>query len=146
MGISGEIINPADLDIYKLIPQRVPMMMIDKLVSCSETNCETIFTIREDNIFVRDGLMREPGIIENIAQSAAAKIGFKSFSENIPAPVGFIGSIDNLKIYSNPSTGDVLRTTIHVSYEIMSASIVEGHTFIGDDLIAECTMKIFIQN
>ncbi len=139
------MINPQDLQIWKLIPQREPMIMIDSLVMFTDTICETSFEILESNIFVKDGLFREPGLIENIAQTAAAKIGYKSLVENVPTPVGFIGSVNNLRVYSLPAVHSILTTSVEVTYAIMDASIIKGTIHSSGELIAECEMKIFLQ-
>jgi len=139
------MINPADLQIWKLIPQREPMIMIDSLVMCTDTICETSFEILVTNIFVKDGLFREPGLIENIAQTAAAKIGYKSLVENVPTPIGFIGSVNNLRVYSLPAVHSILTTSVEVTYAIMDASIIKATIHSTGELIAKCEMKIFIQ-
>ena len=48
--------------IFQLIPQRPPIVMVDVVYSADETCAETGLTVHEDNIFVRDGRFREPGL------------------------------------------------------------------------------------
>ena len=43
-------------NIEMLIPQRPPFVMIDKLLSFSETATITGFSIKADNIFVENGV------------------------------------------------------------------------------------------
>ena len=57
--------------IKTFIPQREPMLMVDKLFSVSENDVETGLTVADSNIFVEDGVLSETGLIEHIAQSAA---------------------------------------------------------------------------
>ena len=71
-------------NIQLLIPQRPPFVMIDKLLSFSETTTTTGLSIRADNIFVENGLFKEPGLVENIAQTAAARAGYVSQTEKKP--------------------------------------------------------------
>ena len=47
--------------IFKLIPQRPPMVMIDKVLTQSEIVVSTCLTIEKDNIFVDNGELRESG-------------------------------------------------------------------------------------
>ena len=72
------------------IPQKPPMVMVDRLVSIEGKTTITAFRISPDNIFVEKGLFREPGLIENMAQTAAAGVGAHSQSDNAPPPEGFI--------------------------------------------------------
>ena len=54
------------------IPQKPPMVMVDKLIFAEEKKVVTSFLIRRDNIFCSDGVFTEAGLIENMAQTAAA--------------------------------------------------------------------------
>ena len=56
------------------IPQKPPMVMVNSIIEASGTTTVTSFLVKEDNIFMEDGFLREPALIENIAQSAAAGI------------------------------------------------------------------------
>ena len=62
-------------DILDLIPQRPPMVMVDRLLHCDPVVTETEFTVREENILVENGRMSACGLVENIAQTCAARMG-----------------------------------------------------------------------
>lgn len=131
-------------NILPFIPQRPPFVMIENLESCDEAGATTNFTVKEDNIFTQNGLLTEPALVENIAQTAAARIGYICQQENKPVPVGFIGAVQNLKIRSLPQIGDVLYTSITIKNQIFNATIIEGSIKIANHEIASCEMKIFI--
>lgn len=118
--------------------------MIDSLLSNSETSTSTGFTVKEDNIFVEDGLFREPGLVENIAQTAAARAGYISKMENKPVLVGYIGAINNLQVFSLPESGDELMTEIIIENQIFNVTLISGKISCKGQLIAQCSMKIFI--
>lgn len=126
------------------IPQKPPMVMVDRLINIAEKTTITSFLIREDNIFCKDGCFTEPGLIENMAQSAAAGVGAKPGIKSGEAPIGFIGGIRNLKISSLPAVGDEIQTTITVTHEIFDATIVQGEVHLNGELIASCELKIFL--
>ena len=133
-------------EVFNFIPQRPPMVMIDTLISCADKRTCTSFKILPDNIFVKNGLFSEPGIIENIAQTAAAGLGF-SISEKRKSnqiPIGVIGAIKDLKIYCLPETGEALNTEVKIVFEHMNASIIKGEVFAGTKMVADCEMKIFL--
>lgn len=125
------------------IPQKSPMVMIEKLILVDEKKTITSLTILQENIFCEKGVLREPGLIENMAQTAAAGSGYKSRSRKEEPPAGFIGGIRNLVINSLPETGQVIRTEIIVEHEIFDALVVSGKVFLEDRMIAGCEMKIF---
>lgn len=132
--------------IHKIIPQRQPIIMVDTLVSCDKANATTSFEINPDNIFIENGCLNESGLIENIAQTAAAKAGYVFLKKNKPIPIGFIGAIKKVKIQSLPKTGRRLNTIITVLNNIFGVTLIYGKVTCNDILIAECEMKILIVN
>lgn len=131
-------------NIESLIPQRPPFVMIDTLISISEQSTTTGFTVMEDNIFVENGIFKEPGMVENIAQTAAARAGYISKKEHKPVEVGYIGSVNNLKVFSLPKTGDELITEITIENQIFDVTLISGKITCNEELVAQCNMKIFI--
>lgn len=122
------------------------MVMVDRIEEIDGTVTTTSFLVRTGNVFVENGYFREPGLIENMAQSAAAGAGAKPGLEGKPAPVGFIGGIRNLKIDALPPVGSELTTIITVQHEVFNATIVRGEVFLDNRCIASCELKIFIIN
>ena len=134
----------ADKDqILQFIPQRPPMVMIENLILAEEKKSISSLTILPENIFCEDGVLKEPGLIENMAQTAAAGSGYKSVSRKEKPPEGFIGGIRNLVIHSLPQVGQEIRTEVIVEHEIFDALVVTGKVFLGDRMIASRDMKIF---
>lgn len=133
-------------DIQSLIPQRPPFVMIDKLLSVDEAVIRTGFNIKSDNIFVEDGEFKEPGLVENIAQTAAAGAGYISLTESKPISLGYIGAVKNLEIYSFPKTGDELITEITIENQIFDVTIISGKITCNEAVLAQCQMKIFIDH
>ena len=131
-------------NIENLIPQKPPFVMVDKLLNFSDTTITTGFTIKGDNIFVEHGLFKEPGLVENVAQTAAARAGYVSKTENKPVLVGYIGAINNLQIFMLPKTGDELITEITIENQIFDVTLIFGKISCNNELIAQCKMKIFI--
>lgn len=131
-------------NIQQLIPQRPPFVMIDKLLSFSETGISTGFSIKPDNIFVEDGEFKEPGLVENIAQTAAARAGYISKTEKKPVLVGYIGAVNDLEIYFLPRAGDELITEITIENQIFDVTLISGKIVCNGKSAARCNMKIFI--
>jgi 3-hydroxyacyl-[acyl-carrier-protein] dehydratase len=134
-----------DTPIHNYIPQRPPFVMIDELVETGESKTVTSFQVRDRHLFVCDGLFTEPGLIENMAQTAAAGTGSIAYHEGKPAPVGFIGALKGLKISSLPAVGDVIKTEVSVLYTIGNAHIAQAMVFCKGAEIASCEFKIFLQ-
>lgn len=132
--------------VLPFIPQRPPFVMIDKVERADEEASVTSFSIREGHLFVENGVFTEPGLIENMAQTAAAGTGYKAQQQGKAAPVGFIGALKGLQILALPSVGETITTTITFVHQVMNAHIVLGKISIGDKEIARCELKIFLQD
>jgi 3-hydroxyacyl-[acyl-carrier-protein] dehydratase len=126
------------------IPQKPPMVMVDRLVEIMDKTTLTSFLVRHDNVFCESGMFREPGLIENMAQTAAAGVGAKPGNSADKAPIGFIGGIRNLKIDWFPRVGQEIITRVTVLHEVFDATIVQGEVFLDERLIASCELKIFL--
>lgn len=131
--------------ILGLIPQRPPIVMVDSFFGIEENCSYSGLTVTSDNIFCEAGKLQEPGVIEHIAQSAAARIGFIYTRQGAQVPLGFIGSVDKLKIYNLPGVGIKLFTEITVVQEVFDITLVSAQVKAGEESIAECRMKIFIK-
>lgn len=126
------------------IPQRPPVVMVDNFLECNETLIITTFKIPEDHIFVQNGQLTAAGIIENIAQTCATRIGWLNRHE--PIKVGMIGSVSNLEITSTPTIGDTLLTKVEIISEIFNATLVQAEIQCNGKQVAQCEMKVFLSN
>jgi 3-hydroxyacyl-[acyl-carrier-protein] dehydratase len=126
------------------IPQKPPMVMVDRLLSAEGKKTVTSLRIRDDNIFVEEGYFMEPGLIENMAQTAAAGVGYLASLKHRDPPVGFIGGIKNLAIHDLPKSGQEIKTEITVEHEVMNATVATGKIYLKDKLLASCELKIFL--
>ncbi len=131
--------------VLTLIPQKAPMAMVDGLLDSNENTTISTLTVEPDNIFVEDFFFTEPGLIENIAQTAALRVGYEASINNEEPPVGFIGSVKKMKFYALPKTGQTINTTLTVLMSMDKISVVKGEVRVNGTLIAEGEMNIFLQ-
>ena len=134
-----------DTNVLNYIPQRLPIVMIDTLQRVDGAVTETVFTVLQNTLFVKDAVFQEPGLIENIAQTAAAGVGYTCALNNTAVPVGFIGAIKNLTIEYLPKVGDTLVTRVEVLEEIFDMTLIKGESFVGSIRVASCEMKIVLK-
>lgn len=132
-------------EILALIPQRPPIVMVDRFYGIDEEGSYTGLTVTADNLFCRNGHLDECGIIEHVAQSAAARVGYLHTSKGEPIPLGFIGSVNKMDLHARPRTGDELHTTIKVEQEIFDITLVSATVRVQEQLIAEGQLKIFLK-
>ena len=130
----------------RLIPQRAPIRMVDRLSEVDDAMAVTAFAVKADNYFATgEGTMAEPGLIEHIAQSASALAGYLALKRGSrEVPVGYIGEIKNFHCYRCPCIGEELQTTVTLDDEVDGITLVTGEVRVSGELLAVTQMKIFI--
>jgi predicted hotdog family 3-hydroxylacyl-ACP dehydratase len=144
VGISNNM-KPEKFNILDLIPQRPPMVMVGNHVFYDDRKTITTFFIETDNIFCKDGVFTEPGLIENIAQTCASRIGYFNKINQKEILIGFIGAIKNLKIHFLPPAQTELTTEIFIETEILGFTLIHGKVMSDGKTCAECEMRILIK-
>ena len=132
-------------EIINYIPQRPPFIMVGNLLSATESKLVSSFTIPVNNILVENDYFSESGLVENIAQTAAAGVGYKQLTNNEPINLGYIAAIKSLIIYKLPKVGEEIQTTIEIVNEVIDVTIVKAEIISDANKIAECEMRIFIK-
>jgi len=135
---------PEKETIIHLIPQRAPFVMVDKILSSEDGKTVTTFYIREDNLFSENGFFREPGMIENMAQSVAAGRGYEGSKENKVPQIGYIGSVKALKINFFPKVNTEIKTEVCILNQVLNFTSVSGKIFSEDKIAAECEIVISV--
>lgn len=131
-------------EIKTFIPQREPMLMVDALYQCDGTSVETGLTIAADNLFVDGKLFSESGMIEHIAQSAAAFAGYNDWINKRPIVLGYIAEIKKFALKTPAHAGDSLRSKLSVQSQAMNITLMNAVTTINGVEAATCKIKIFM--
>ncbi|HBH08677.1 MAG TPA: pseudouridylate synthase, partial [Rikenellaceae bacterium] len=115
------------VDIKDLLPQQEPFVMISSLLSCSYQRTVTRFLIQKDNVFVEDGKLVSEGLVENIAQTCAARIGFiNKYLLHKPVSVGYVCALKDFKVFGTPSVGETIETEINLKGEFGTMLMVDA--------------------
>lgn len=131
--------------ILNYIPQRPPIVLISRIYKADDASVITGFDISDDHILTQSKRLTESGIVENMAQTAAARAGYEAVKNNSKPAVGFIGNIKDLVIHFLPESGNEVLTEVSTKTQVMNVSIVEAKSYCGNELVATCEMKIFLQ-
>jgi len=143
------------VDIQNYLPHRAPMLMVDLILDIDTNFVETIFLIKEGNIFVENDVFIEAGLIENTAQTCSSIVGKKYFfdedgteNENVNV-IGFISALKNLKIYALPKVGDsiITKATLVSKFagDDYTLCTMSCESLLGDKILLECEINLFIQ-
>jgi 3-hydroxymyristoyl/3-hydroxydecanoyl-(acyl carrier protein) dehydratase len=132
-----------DIDIREIIPQQPPFRMVDRLLSYDETVSEATLLLRPDNIFL-DDTFQTAGIVEHIAQTCAARIGYyNKYILHRDIVIGYIGAIRQLDVKRPPSVGEELLTRIEVLSSAFGMTLVSAVVSTSQgELIADGEVKI----
>lgn len=87
----------------------------------------------------------EPGIIEHVAQSAAAFAGYSQFLSGEAPKLGYIAEIKKFRIERLPLAGQRLRTKLEVLGQAGNMSLLSAVVSAEGEEIACGQMKIFIK-
>ena len=149
--IKFDVEHPSELelraiDVHELLPQQEPFVMIGSLVHFDRALTITETKVQADNIFVDENHFSASGLMENIAQTYAARIGYvNKFILKKAIQSGFIGGIRNFEVIELPVVGDVITTRVEVKEEVFGMTLAEATIVCGDKLLAKSEMKIAIK-
>lgn len=145
MGVPEKALIAGD-EIADYIPQRPPIVLVDTFYGIDDAGCaRSGLTVGADNLFVADGRLDECGLIEHIAQSAALRAGYENRRRGENVQLGYIGAVNDLKIHALPPVGSRLVTTSVIEQSIMNVTLLSARTECGGMHVAECRMKIYLQ-
>lgn len=141
------------IGIKNFLPHRDPMLMVSYITHINDDSATGEFQINNDCVFVKDGVLKEPGLIENAAQVSSAVVGQSFFEKgdlegktnNI---TGYISAIKKVTIHQLPKVGDTIVTKAKLvsrfDTEGVSICTIEGAIFNNDELIVACTLNFLI--
>lgn len=144
MGIFEKALISGD-ELLEYIPQRSPFVMVDSYYGKRELSSFTGLTVRDGNVLTDGNLFSESGLIEHMAQSAAVSAGVDFIARGSSVPKGFIGAVSKMKIRILPEVGKKLNTTITEIQKFQGISLVSAKVECEDQIVAECELKIFLQ-
>lgn len=131
-----------EVPILQLIPQRRPFVMVDRVVAFSASATTCAFTVDAGCLFVEDGRLAAEGVVENVAQTCAARMGCISYLNHEAVKLGYIGAVRGMSFRRLPMVGETLLTTIRVREEVFRMTLVDAEVRIGDEVVASAEMKI----
>jgi 3-hydroxyacyl-[acyl-carrier-protein] dehydratase len=130
-------------EILQYIPQREPIIMVHELMDAGDDYVVTQLMIEPGNVFVSSGFFAEPGLVENIAQTAAVHVGYQCAKKNIPIPIGYIAAVKDLKIEGLPPQNTLITTSVKVINKVLDITVVQGKVEQNGMLLCSCEMRIF---
>ena len=131
-----------EIAIGGILPQREPFLFVDRLESYDDRETVTSFTVPAEHLLVEDGHLTASGILENMAQSSAARIGYLcKYILHVPVRIGYIGAIRKFRVHRLPVVGETLTTTILFREDVFGITLTDAVVRVGEETIAEASLK-----
>lgn len=135
------------IDVHTVLPQQEPFVMVGNLIAFSSDASTTETVITDTNIFVDNGYFSPSGMMENIAQTCAARVGFyNKYVLHKDVQVGFIGAVRNYVINELPSVGTVIHTKVDILQDIFGMTLANAEVVCGDKVYATAEIKLSVRN
>ena len=127
-----------------IIPQELPMRIVDEIVSVGERSGEISVAVSAEMPFVGEDGAVDGGIyLELIAQSIAALNGFKQLGGSQEPSGGYLVGAQNLEILGSARVGDVLTISVYKDLRFGGFGIVKGTVSRDDTILARGEIKIW---
>lgn len=135
------------IDIHQILPQQEPFVMVGCLTHFEMMSSSTETRICGDNIFVDNGFFSAAGMMENIAQTCAARVGYyNKYVLHNEVQIGFIGAIRNYSVFALASVGETITTRVDVVEEVFGMTLANAEIRCGDKIIATAGIKLSVKN
>lgn len=131
--------------VENIIPQKKPFVMVDSLISFSETELKSGFTVPNEHLFVENGEFQAAGLLEHQAQSVALHTGFHYHQLQQEAPIGYIGAVKKYEVFELPKVNDTIETEVTILNELMGVTLVKIISKIKGKEIANSEMKTVLK-
>ena len=147
-----DVNNPSEqdlraIDIHTLLPQQEPFVMVQHLVAYDAGHTATETTVMADTLFAEKGCFSAEGLVENIAQTCAARIGYvNKYILKRGIQIGFIGAVRHFEVNRLPKVGESIRTVVNIEQEIFGMTLATANVYAGDELLARTEIKIAIKD
>lgn len=138
--------NSFPIHAEQVIPQKAPIVLINQVLQCDDEKTITDYYIADNSIFTENNELQAVGLMENIAQSCAARTGLRRQmgTDGNPVKIGVIGAVKNFIVHKLPSVGTTITTTVTEVADLYPALMVTAEVYDDSQLLASAEMKVFI--
>lgn len=129
----------------ELVPHRLPMRLVDRVLVIDGQNGTVEALIRADCPLVNDAGRLEPvALIELLAQGYAALKGYLDRRDGKAVRQGFLVGVKKMSAHHPIQAGELLRIDIRTLAELDDFAVAAGEVHCGDLLVAEAELKVWI--
>ena len=121
-----------------LIPHRAPMRWLDALTECTDTTATATVCFNADHFAVADGVVLESALVECVAQTVAAALGYRGQKrgESGKPGLGMLTVVSDFQIRSRPLAGKQLTVEVRELRRLGPMLLVTGSVACDGQVIA----------
>lgn len=138
---------PFPLPAEPYMPHRLPMRLVEWLLSCNEETAAVEALVTEGNLLLDpDGRLEPLTAVELLAQAQAVAHGYRSQQRDKPVRMGYLVGVSNFELFDCARIGERLRIQVATTTEMGDFALIEGDIRAGERLLAKGTLKLWIQS
>lgn len=127
-----------------VLPHQAPMILIDELLSATETTLTARVLLRDDSPFVQDGRVSSLIAVEYMAQSIAAMAGLRRWGRGEEVKLGFLLGCRELAIeIPELRTGDDLTVEVRETWTTEELGHFQCSVTRGAQLVAAGVLSVY---
>ena len=131
--------------IEQLLPQRPPMLLLDRLLSCTATEGVAEALVTPGNLFrLPDDRIHAAALFELMAQAYAAVQGFQNTLAGKPVSIGYLAGITRAAVLDVARVGDRLLVTVRQTALVPPFVRAEARIERNGETLAEGELTLFI--
>jgi predicted hotdog family 3-hydroxylacyl-ACP dehydratase len=137
-------LNPSPA-IEEFIPHRSPMRWIEALTDCTDTTARATANFTADHFAVSDGVVIETALVECVAQTVAAALGYRARASGKvgAANNGMLAAVSNFKILSHPPLDKTLTIEVRELKRLGPMLLIAGTISFDGQLIATGELSLY---
>jgi len=137
--------NSFPLAIERLLPQRPPMLLLDRLLSCTATEGAVDTLVSGGNLFrLPDDTIHAAAFFELMAQAYAAVHGYQNQLAGKPVSIGYLAGITRAVVHGAARVGDRLVVTVRQTALVTPFIRAEARVVRDGETLAEGELTLFV--
>lgn len=132
------------MTIETLLPHRAPMLLLDALTECTESTATATICFAADHFAVADGRVLEPALVECVAQTVAAGMGYRARGQTGGPRIGMLTIVSDFQILSRPHAGQTLKIETRELRRLGPMLMVAGAISCDGQLIASGNLTLYV--
>lgn len=134
------------LPVERLLPQRPPMLLLDRLLSCTPGGGTAEARVGAGNLFrLPDDTIHAAALFELMAQTYAAVQGYQSILAGKPVSLGYLAGITRAVVRGAARVGDHLLVTVRQTALVPPFVRAEARVVRDGETLAEGELTLYVQ-